>query len=128
MKNILMDATAYAMAMKGDHEVISFLRQASLLGLSSVTVGELLSGFRAGDHERENRSALFAFLDSPRVHLFSVDENTAEYYNMIFNQLKNAGTPLPVNQIWVAAVAFQKGLAILARDRSYEPIRGLLLL
>lgn len=127
MNRILIDTNIYSGAMRGDAEIVEVLRQVELIGVSAISVGELLSGFKSGKRESENRQELGTFLDSPRVTLFSVDEYTAGHYCAILDQLRRHGTPIPTNDIWIAAVAFQHGLPLFTRDRHFSKIEGLLL-
>ncbi|MBU0480231.1 MAG: PIN domain-containing protein [Proteobacteria bacterium] len=60
------------------------------------------------------------------MNLFPVDEGTAEFYCSVLNQLKNAGTPIPTNDIWIAATAFQHGLKLYTLDAHFARIDGLL--
>jgi len=65
------------------------------------------------------------FLDSPRVFLYSINEDTAEFYSTILNELRRIGRPVPANDIWIASVAFQHGLRIFTRDSHFTYIPGL---
>lgn len=127
MNKILIDTNIYSCAMRGDIEVTSYLQQVSHIGVSSISIGELLSGFKAGNKEEINRQELNIFLDSPRVSLYYVDEFTAEFYSAILNQLKKQGTPIPTNDIWIAATALQQGLPVYTLDKHFKHISGLLL-
>lgn len=127
MNKILVDTNIYSWAMRGNTDVIRILQEASEIGITSISIGELLSGFKAGNQETKNQQELNVFLDSPRVALYSIDEGTAEYYSAILNQLKNRGTPIPTNDIWIAAVAFQHGLKMVTKDKHFAHIEGLLL-
>lgn len=127
MNKILIDTNIYSCALKGDSEVVQILRQVLHIGISVVSIGELLSGFRGGNKEQENRKELGIFLDSPRVTLYGIDEYTAEYYCAIINQLKKLGTHIPTNDIWIAAAAFQHGLQLYTMDKHFCNIEGLLL-
>ena len=127
MNKILIYTNIYSHAMRGNNEVISFLQQVTEIGISSVSIGELLSGFKAGNKEQINRQELNIFLDSPRVTLYYVDEITAEFYSATLNQLKKQGTPIPTNDIWIAATALQQGLPVYTFDQHFEHIAGLLL-
>ncbi len=126
MNKILIDTNIYSCAMRGDSSVTIALRQASHIGISAISIGELLSGFRGGNKEQENRYELGQFLDSPRVCLYPLDENTAEYYSSVLSQLKDQGTPIPTNDIWIAATAFQYGLPLYTFDKHFSNIAGLL--
>ena len=127
MNRILIDTNIYSRAMHGDSSVIMVLRQARHIGISAITIGELLSGFRGGNREQENRYELGQFLDSPRTCLYPLDENTAEYYSLVLNRLKEQGTPIPTNDVWIAATAFQYGLPLYTFDKHFSYIAGLLL-
>ena len=127
MKEILIDTNIYSYAMRGDSEVISCLQQVTQIGFSVISMGELLSGFKAGNKEEINRQELNFFLDSPRVVLYYVDEVTAEFYSAILNQLKKQETPIPTNDIWIAATALQQGLPVFTFDQHFDHIAGLLL-
>ena len=126
MNKILIDTNIYSSAMRGDSSVTSILRQANHIGISAISIGELFSGFRGGNREEENRHELGQFLDSPRTCLYLLDENTAEYYSSVLGQLKEQGTPIPTNDIWIAATAFQYGLPLYTFDKHFSSIVGLL--
>ena len=127
MNRILIDTNIYSGAMRGETEVVRVLRQVELIGVSAISIGELLSGFKGGNREAENKRELGEFLDSSRVTLFPVDEYTASHYCSILDQLRRHGTPIPTNDIWIAAVAFHHGLPLFTRDRHFSKIEGLLL-
>ena len=125
MKKVLIDTNIYSLAMKGDSEVVKVLRTIDLIGFSSISAGELYSGFKGAGREDKNREELDIFLDSPRVVVHPIDMETAEFYASILNNLKVAGTPVPTNDIWIAAVAFQHGYKIFTKDKHFNLIPGL---
>ena len=125
MKKVLIDTNLYSLAMKGDSDVVHALRKIDQIGFSVVSIGELLSGFKGGTRESTNREELNIFLDSPRVVVHPIDEGSAEFYASILNNLKAAGTPIPTNDIWIAAVAFQHGYTVFSKDNYFNLIPGL---
>lgn len=125
MKKVLIDTNIYSLAMKGDVDVINTLRKIDRIGFCTISIGELLSGFRGGGYEAKNREELELFLDSPRVVVHPVDEGSAEFYASVLNDLKAAGTPIPTNDIWIAAAAFQHGYQLFSKDRHFDLIPGL---
>jgi len=127
MNRILIDTNIYSSALRGMPEVTEVLRQVVHIGITAISIGELYSGFKGGNREQENRRELGLFLDSPRVTLYHIDEYTAEYYCAIVDQLKTRGTPIPTNDIWIAAIAFQHGLQLFTLDKHFSRIEGLLL-
>lgn len=90
--------------------------------MTPVVLGELLGGFRQGSRERENRKDLEVFLQSPRVRVLTVDEETAQRYADIYHGLRKAGTPVPTNDVWIAASAMQYGHQIVTLDRHFSLI------
>lgn len=128
MKKILIDTNIYSSAMRGDHEVIRILKKMEKIGISAISVGELLSGFKGGTRESKNREELDFFLDSPRTVLYPVDIVTSDYYSEVINNLRKAGTPVPTNDIWIAAVAFQHGLKLFTKDAHFSFVKGLMLI
>jgi tRNA(fMet)-specific endonuclease VapC len=125
MKKVLIDTNIYSLAMRGEANVVSTLRRIDQIGFSAISIGELLSGFKGGRRETENREELNIFLDSPRVVVHSIDEGTADFYASVLTNLKVAGTPIPTNDIWISAVAFQHGYKIYSNDHHFNQIPGL---
>jgi tRNA(fMet)-specific endonuclease VapC len=126
MKKVLIDTNIYSMAMRGDAKVVDRLRKVDRIGICAISIGELLSGFKAGSREEENRQELELFLDSPRVVVHSINVETADLYAYIINQLKKAGNPIPTNDIWIAACAFEHGYKLFSKDQHFDRIPGLL--
>ncbi len=127
MKRVMIDTSVYSLALKGDPEVADCLRKVDRIGINAISIGELLSGFKGGGREDKNREELESFLDSPRVTVHMVDAETADFYASILNKLKSAGTPIPTNDIWIAASAFQYGYKLFTRDRHFAAVQGLIL-
>lgn len=88
----------------------------------------MLSGFKGGNKEKQNIEELEEFLDSPRVTVYSVNENTADFYANILDSLRKIGKPIPTNDIWIAAIALQYGFKLYSRDNHFLYVPGLLLL
>ena len=126
MNKVLIDTNIYSLAMKGDDAVIRIIRKIGQIGISTISIGELLSGFKNGSREETNRSELDVFLDSPRVVVHPVDVETADFYASIFMNLKAAGTPVPTNDIWIASIAFQHGYKLFSKDKHFHCIKGLI--
>jgi tRNA(fMet)-specific endonuclease VapC len=128
VKKILIDTNIYSHAMRGDHDITDHLKIVDSIGISVISIGELYSGFKAGSRELENRTELEFFLDSPRVVLYPVDIITADYYSEILSSLKKAGTPIPTNDIWIAAASFQHGLKLFTKDVHFSYVKGLVII
>jgi tRNA(fMet)-specific endonuclease VapC len=118
----LLDTSAYAAFMRGHEGIKSALQQAEEIYLNAVVIGELLAGFVRGRHRQKNQTELQTFLSSPRVGVLTLDQETSARYAVILNTLRNAGTPIPTNDIWIAATAMQHSLRILTTDAHYLKI------
>lgn len=127
MKQILIDTNFYVAFKRQQTPAVDRLRQAEYIGVSTVVLGELLAGFRCGSREKENRRELDQFLDSPRVEVLGIDEETAEFYAGVFRVLRDRGRPIPSNDLWIAASALRHGLALATMDGHFKEIDGLLL-
>ena len=62
------------------------------------------------------------FLDSQRVQVLFADEQTTHHYGDIYAQLKRQGTPIPTNDIWIAALVVQHDLVLFARDAHFDSL------
>ena len=125
MKQLLIDTNVYVAFKRNDPNVINLLRQADTIAVNTVVLGELFAGFKGGARETANRKELDLFLDSPRVELFVLDESSADFFALVFNNLKQIGKPVPTNDIWIAASAMQHGLTLATLDSHFSHIAGL---
>lgn len=119
MPRILLDTSAYSAFMRGHAAVKVEVQKAEEVVVSPIVLAELLSGFLRGDREKRNRQELETFLSSDRVRLLGIDEETADRYAVILDGLWRAGTPIPTNDLWIAATAMQHGLRIVTTDAHY---------
>ena len=126
MRAFLIDTNLYSHAMRGSQWAIDILAESDHIGISTVSLGELLAGFKVGGKADENRKILYEFLDHPRVKVYPVGERTAEFYGEIYKNLRMQGTPIPTNDIWIAATAQENGFVLASHDRHFEAIPGLI--
>jgi len=127
MKNLLIDTNIYTHALAGDSETTEILRHAQKIAICCISIGELLSGFKGGSREKENRKELEEFLDAPRVKIYGIDDDTAEFYAEILNNLRKKGRQIPTNDIWIASVALQHGLKLFSKDHHFKYVPGLVI-
>ena len=125
---MLIDTNIYSLSKRGDPRIVSILQKSPQIGISTISLAELYSGFKGGSREDANKWELKEFLDSPRVRIFPIDEKTAEYYGVVLSELRRIGKPIPTNNIWIAACAMSSGIGLLTRDEHFRFVPGLLLL
>jgi tRNA(fMet)-specific endonuclease VapC len=108
--------------MRGEEEVVSLLERARWIGMPTIVLGELRTGFALGRRAAENGRELRAFLKSPIVEVLDVEDETASIYAEIVVALRRAGRPVPTNDIWIAAVAAREGAPVVTYDTHFAAI------
>jgi len=111
--------------MRGRPKLQARLESADEILLSATMLGEVYAGFQGGTRLEENLSLLAAFRRQPGVVIIDTTENVAERYAAIVAILKRQGTPIPTNDIWIAALARQHQRPILSRDHHFDFVEGI---
>jgi predicted nucleic acid-binding protein len=122
---LLIDTNRYADMDAGDLEVIQRFESADELWLPLIVLGELYAGFELGDRKEQNEEQLGEFLDQSYAGVLYPDEGTAHRYGEVFALLRRRGTPIPTNDMWIAALALQHDLTLDTRDVHFERVPGL---
>lgn len=125
MRKILIDTSAYSRLLLGSPEVRKALESADLVYLSIFVLAELYFGFKGGSKEKQNRDLLARFVRRPTVRILPATRETAEVFAEIKHSLKRAGTPVPLNDVWIAAHALETGSVLATFDAHFEKIAGL---
>ena len=125
MRPIALDTNTYVGFKRGEPICVELIRQARRLLISSTVLGELLAGFACGDREARNREELRRFLAVDSVQLIPVGLETADAYALIYRSLRQQGTPIPSNDLWIAASCLEHGALLFSRDAHFERVPGL---
>ncbi len=120
MSRILLETSAYAAFLRGHPAIEEAVQEAAELLLSPIVLGELRSGFLKGGRHAENERQLRQFLGSPRCGVLVIDGDTADRYAAIHHYLRQQGTPVSPNDLWIAASAAQHGLTVVTLDGDFE--------
>lgn len=122
MSRYCLDTSAYSHFRRGDQRIVEILDRAEWLGMPATTLGELRAGFLLGGRRERNEAELREFLANPVVEELPVDAEVSRQYAEIFVELRRAGTPLPSNDIWIAATAARQGALVVTYDPHFERI------
>jgi tRNA(fMet)-specific endonuclease VapC len=122
---LLLDTSAYSGFRRGVSSVVEKISCSDSVLVSPVMLGELMFGFRKGGKFEQNMRVLRRFLDHEAVEIPPLGEVTADRYSRIVMQLKKDGTPIPINDVWIAAQAMEHGAELLTSDRHFERVAGL---
>lgn len=128
VKEILVDTNAYTAFKKNVPEAVNLIRHCSLITMNSIIIGELLGGFACGNKTEFNQQELQQFLQSSRVKVFPITEETSKYYALIYSSLRKKGKPIPTNDIWIAATALEYNLQLFSYDSDFQFIDNLIII
>lgn len=116
---LAIDTNRYVDFAKGDNSALDRVRAASAVFVPLIVLGELRAGFAAGSQSESNEQNLLRFLNSDRVEVLYPDDGTTYQYARLFAQLKKQATPIPTNDLWIAAMVIQNDLILFSRDAHF---------
>jgi tRNA(fMet)-specific endonuclease VapC len=122
MKPIFLDTNAYTKLLFHDSSVFQAIALSEAVYFSVIVLGELHSGFQYGSKTDENIRLLKQFLSAPTVHIYSVTHETAVIYGDLKAQLLRNGTPIPSNDIWIAAQVIEADAQLVTFDTHFQTI------
>ena len=125
MNRILLDTNAYTAFLTGNEHLLNALTEAETAFFSAIVIGELYAGFCGGNRLKENKTLLARFLQKSNMRVLDVTAETGEVFGQIKNELQKAGTPIPLNDIWLAAQAMETGSVIVSFDAHFDQVNGL---
>lgn len=123
MTRLCLDTSAYSHFRRGDAEAVRAITSAASVIVPTPTLGELRAGFALGNRRAENEAALRSFLSEPIVSVGEIDDAASALYAEIVVELRTRGTPVPTNDMWIAAVAIRDGATVLTYDEHFTRIR-----
>ena len=123
MKPLLLDTNVLIRFFRSDRKIADIISTFEKIVIPTVILGEFKSGVDpltvGGKRQLE---VLDAFLDSPSVDIIPVTEDVSSAYARIFRTLKANGTPIPQNDIWIAACAMDAGAKLISSDNHFTKI------
>ncbi|MBN2659277.1 MAG: type II toxin-antitoxin system VapC family toxin [Spirochaetales bacterium] len=122
---LCLDTNAYSALAGGVPSVLGILENAEEIHVPTTVLGELYSGFQLGTLLEKNLKELDLFLSSPGVFIKNINREVSFRYGFLVKMLKEQGTPIPTNDIWIAAVSLNEGSILLSRDKHFKCIKGL---
>jgi tRNA(fMet)-specific endonuclease VapC len=102
------------------------IEEAETVFVPSIVVGELFAGFYQGRHTQRNLADLTDFFEIPGVEFISATIPICERYGLLVAELRRKGTPIPTNDVWIAATALETGSRLVSYDKHFDAIQGLM--
>ena len=117
---ILLDTNRYRDFCSGEQEITDAVRRADMICVPFIVLGELRAGFACGTKSKLNEAVLTRFLNASRVDTIYPDDGTTRFYATLFKQLREQGTPIPSNDLWIASLAVQHDMILASRDSHFQ--------
>jgi len=124
-ERILLDTNAWTDLRRGQPTVTRLVRTANRVLMSAIVVGELEFGFRRGTRTEDNLALLERFLGMSHVRFLYVTRTTSDRFGRVMAKLREEGTPIPTNDVWIAAHVLETGATLVSRDEHFERVYGL---
>ena len=122
---LLLDTNRLSDALAEDEDVLTVLEHAEEIHVPVIVLGELRSGFLGGKRAAQNETRLLWFLAQDGVIAAGLDPAVSHRYAAIHQTLRRRGTPIPTNDLWIAAMALERGLVLYTRDAHFDQVPGL---
>lgn len=119
---VALDTNRYSDLSRGVTQVVEWVETAVEVWLPFIVVAELRAGFAWGTQALRNESALSRFLSRHSSGVLYPDEQTTHHYANIYRQLRRQGTPIPTNDMWIAALVIQHSLTLCDRDAHFDAL------
>ena len=120
---MILDTNGLSAFADGDAALEPILRKATEVAVPVIVLGEYRYGIRQSRDRQRYEQWLTESILTFRV--LNVDEETAVSYANLRSELKRAGTPIPSNDVWIAALCRQHDLPLLSRDAHFDHVKKL---
>ena len=120
---MILDTNGLSAVAEGDLTIRQTLAQAVEIAIPVIVIGEYRYGIRQSRYRTRYERWLTEMLQKCRI--LAVELGTTEYYAEIREELKCKGRPIPVNDLWVAALVRQNALPLLSRDQHFDYVSQL---
>jgi len=119
---VILDTNALSAVADGDAALEPLLQRPLKLFVPVIVLGEYRYGIWQSRERKHYEQWLTESL--PDYKILDVDEDTTIFYASVRAEIKKAGTPIPSNDVWIAALCRQHGLPLLSRDRHFDSVSG----
>ena len=116
---VALDTNRYTDFARAEPHTVNILQRAEQIFVPLIVLAELRAGFACGSRAIENERTLVRFINLPGVQILYPDDNTTHHYARLFLYLRQQATPIPTNDIWIAALVIQHDLILFARDKHF---------
>ena len=119
---VALDTNAYTDFMRGGDWSVKAVREAGQIFIPLPVIAELRAGFLCGTKSASNEQYLERFLNNSRVQILTPDEATTHVYARLYKYLREQETPIPINDLWIAATTLQHDLVLVTKDQHFKQL------
>lgn len=119
---MILDTNALSAFLDGDRAVQARLTGVARVALPVIVLGEFRYGISGSRHRSRYEQWFSEHLSD--FDVLDITAATTVSYAQLRRALKDAGTPIPANDAWIAALAVEHGLRILSRDTHFDVVPG----
>ena len=119
---LLIDSNRFIDFCAGDENVVSAFESASRLCIPFIVLAEIRSGGLVTKRGLNQVRILQELINQPGVQSIHSSDATSHHYAQIYSMLRKSGTPIPTNDIWIAALAIEHDLILFSRDSHFDKI------
>jgi tRNA(fMet)-specific endonuclease VapC len=119
----LLDTNAVIAIFANDRSAVELVQGCAECFLPAIVLGELYFGVSQSSKANDNQKRIEEF--SSHMPVLVCDHETAVHYGRIKHALRKAGTPIPENDVWIAAIASQHDLTLMSNDQHFDHVQGL---
>jgi tRNA(fMet)-specific endonuclease VapC len=120
MAIIIVDTNILSDLFRPVPEVVKLINNSEKVLVPFTVVGEMLSGFRRGNKLEKNMLVWDEFIKDSSVEVIGATKKTGEIYGEIHSYLVKKGRPIPINDVWIAAVCIEHDIQLLTRDSDFQ--------
>jgi tRNA(fMet)-specific endonuclease VapC len=119
---ILIDSNRFIDFCAGEMEVVDAFEQAVLVVVPFIVLAEIRDGAQSIKRGDAQVRILGELLQQPGVRVVHSSDSTTHHYAALYARLRKAGTPIPTNDLWIAALAIEHELVLYSRDAHFDLI------
>jgi tRNA(fMet)-specific endonuclease VapC len=123
---IALDSNQAIALLNNRAESWIWIQQYSRVLMPVPVIGELLFGALNSGKPDANQRKVETFLAGCTV--LQITATTAAVYADVRLSLKRKGTPIPENDVWIAAAAIEHNVPLAASDGHFDKVDGLLVI
>lgn len=120
---MILDTNALSAWADGNPSCRPFFEQARRIVVPVIVIGEYLYGIRQSRFRGRYEEWLASMM--PQVDMVPVTPTTADHYASLHLLLKSQGTPIPANDLWIAALVSELKLPLLSNDAHFDHCPGI---